>query len=117
MRLPQWSVNRACWMGRSTRKRRLKDQIAEPARGFPAEKSVQMSPQQTIAFSKCFLSNPVRLDKTMLNQPTLGLSATMGDYPTSHKRCPESDGIKLVSCFCAGQHFVLLRLVGSPHMF
>jgi hypothetical protein len=29
--------------------------------------------------------------------PTFDLSATMGDYPTSGKLCPESNGIKLVS--------------------
>jgi len=35
----------------------------------------------------------------MLNQPTFTLSATMADYPTGGKLCPESDGINLVSCF------------------
>src|SRR5712672_2421845 len=40
----------------------------------------------------------------------------MGDYPTSRKLCPESDGIKLVSCLCLGPSvFFLLRPVpGQP---
>ena len=43
----------------------------------------------------------------MLNQSTFDLSATMGDYPTSGKLCPESDGIKPVSMLFLGIVIVL----------
>src|SRR6267154_1260838 len=40
----------------------------------------------------------------------------MGDYPTSRKLCPESDGIKLVSCLCLGPSvfFLLSPVPGQP---
>jgi hypothetical protein len=55
-----------------------------------------MSLPETIVFSS---HSPIRkrLDEINPNSLTFDLSATMGDYPTSRKLCPESDGIKLVS--------------------
>jgi hypothetical protein len=51
----------------------------------------------------------VKLDKINAKSIHLTLSATMGDYPTSAELCPESDGIKLVSCFCPIHPFCFVK--------
>jgi hypothetical protein len=73
-----------------------------------------MSLQETIVFSSL---SPIceGWTSSMPTQSTLKLSATMGDYPTSGKLCPESDGIKLVSYLLLGIRFVLLRPVAGDH--
>src|SRR4051794_26627689 len=47
----QWSAKYLCLLGRLGRKRRQINQIAAPARDFPAEKSLPMPLQKMIVFS------------------------------------------------------------------